>query len=207
MEPEDSDNLLLRLVHPSGKITKLKAQKPETMDAFLSLIQKEVGEPVSSDQVYYIDNDFKEEFSLTNVAELKDKMSINIKKITAEVEPTTEIPSTSTTSTEVSSSSASAKLQWPVLFPIPNFDVDVETEVAKRNNHEVNVPLSKATKGNILKSVCQAIYKYKTYPSDKDFQQVAEQLIKTHPGLKEAGSPLGYECWATCIKYAMVRLP
>lgn len=63
--------------------------------------------------------------------------------------------------------------------------------------------LSSKTKSDILEKVAEEIFKYKAYPTDADFSDVAEALIKKHPCLSEPGSYNGCCGWKQQLKTKM----
>lgn len=54
-------------------------------------------------------------------------------------------------------------------------------------------------KSAILDGLAETIIKYKVYLSDREFDEVAEALVTTHPCLKEPGSVTGYGGWKTSL--------
>ena len=65
---------------------------------------------------------------------------------------------------------------------------------------------SRNEKGRILTTLCEDIYRYKSYPTDADCALVCNVLITTFPCLKEKGGPLGYEAWKNSVKFKMGNL-
>jgi hypothetical protein len=47
---------------------------------------------------------------------------------------------------------------------------------------------SSKTNSDILEKFAEEIFKFKAYPTDADFSDVAEALIQKHPCLSEPGS-------------------
>lgn len=62
---------------------------------------------------------------------------------------------------------------------------------------------SPKTLSDILRKVAEEIYKYKPYPTNADFSDVAEALIKKHPYLYEPGSYNGCYGWKQRLKTKM----
>ena len=62
---------------------------------------------------------------------------------------------------------------------------------------------SPKTLSDILRKVAEEIYKYKPYPTDADFSDVAEVLIKKHPCLCELSSYNGCYGWKQRLKTKM----
>ncbi len=83
-------------------------------------------------------------------------------------------------------------IQWPKEFPIPRFSLETEMQLQK-GNAECNAQKLRLTVGSkmlsdILEKLAEEIFKYKAYPNDEDYSEVAEALIKKHPCLSEPGS-------------------
>ena len=57
----------------------------------------------------------------------------------------------------------------------------------------------------ILDSLVEEIVRYKVYPSDSEFEEVAEALVSSHPCLKEPGSATGYGGWKVSLKYKLAN--
>lgn len=47
------------------------------------------------------------------------------------------------------------------------------------------------------------MYKYTAYPSQEEYDIVAQSLIKKHPCLREPGSAKGWYCWKFSLKFKM----
>ncbi|XP_049322989.1 uncharacterized protein LOC111197377 isoform X2 [Astyanax mexicanus] len=122
-------------------------------------------------------------------------------------------PSTSGASSESSleSSSESASSlkssQWPSVFDVPRFSYDSELKLQHANTafKEGGTFLSPEPKlkSSILDGLAEEIVKYKLYPTDSDFEEVAKALIKKHPCLKEQGSVTGCSGWKVSLKYKL----
>ncbi|XP_047217856.1 uncharacterized protein LOC124866210 [Girardinichthys multiradiatus] len=106
------------------------------------------------------------------------------------------------------SSSVSTRTQmWPREFPIPKFSYDTEIQLEKGNtvfrSNMTRLTMCSKTKSDILEKVAEEIFKYKTYPTDVDFSDVAEALIRKHPCLFEPGSYNGCYGWKQQLKTKM----
>ncbi|KAI9541136.1 hypothetical protein NQZ68_033596 [Dissostichus eleginoides] len=90
------------------------------------------------------------------------------------------------------SSDTYRKEQWPKVFLIPTFSHSTETQLrdgnAEYQRSQVRLTPSSKMLSNILETLADKVYSYKSYPSDADFSEVAEALTQTHPCLKEPGS-------------------
>lgn len=58
-------------------------------------------------------------------------------------------------------------------------------------------------KHEILEKLAEAIYTFKAYPCDEEFNDVATALIQKHPCLIEPGSVTGCNGWKNSIKFKM----
>ncbi|XP_045898695.1 uncharacterized protein LOC123966596 isoform X2 [Micropterus dolomieu] len=111
--------------------------------------------------------------------------------------------------TDVLSSSESMSLRssWPAVFHVPKFSYDAELKLQQASlayirNGTVLIPDPKL-KSAILDGLVQEIVQYKVYVSDKEMEQVAQSLIKTHPCLTEKGSCSGCGGCKTSLKYKL----
>ncbi|XP_038573015.1 uncharacterized protein LOC119901501, partial [Micropterus salmoides] len=106
-----------------------------------------------------------------------------------------------------SSESTSSRSSWPAVFHVPKFSYDAELKLQQASlayirNGTVLIPDPKL-KSAILDGLVQEIVQYKVYVSDKEMEQVAQSLIKTHPCLTEKGSCSGCGGWKTSLKYKL----
>ena len=152
--------------------------------------------------------------NLTSTAELEDFATIKVIPLTDDdqtIPVCDDLVSTETDDTELPSSpssSVSPRTQmWPREFPIPTFTYDPELQLEKGNAVYISskTPLTPSpnTISDILTKVAEEIYKYKPYPTDADFSDVAEALIKKHPCLYEPSSYNGCYGWKQRLKTKM----
>ncbi|XP_055040333.2 uncharacterized protein [Misgurnus anguillicaudatus] len=96
---------------------------------------------------------------------------------------------------------------WPAVFTVPRFAYDAELKLEQGNaifkRQGIYLSPDPKLKISILDGLAEEIVKYKVYPSDAEYTQVAEALIKKHPCLKERGSVNGYSGWKTSLKYKL----
>lgn len=98
---------------------------------------------------------------------------------------------------------------WPLVFDVPKFPYDCEIQLEKANAafkatgalHDPNTRLKTA----ILDGLAEAIVQYKVYPTDGEFEDVAEALVSSHPCLREPGSATGYAGWKVSLKYKLAN--
>lgn len=82
-------------------------------------------------------------------------------------------------------------------------ELQLEKGNAVYRSNMTRLTLSSKTKSDILEKVAEEIFKYKAYPTDADFSDVAEALIKKHPCLSEPGSYNGCCGWKQQLKTKM----
>lgn len=87
-------------------------------------------------------------------------------------------------------------LRGQIFFNVPHFSYDAElkleqADAAFREKGTLLIPDPKL-KSDIPEGLIQAIVQHKVYVTDREFDQVAEALIKRHPCLQERGSATGY---------------
>ncbi|XP_028430573.1 uncharacterized protein LOC114553561 [Perca flavescens] len=189
---------------------------PETMEQLMDEVRKVCGFN-GNFRLQYQDRDFGDALvNLTSTVELEDLATVKVIPIIDDCSQGLNLTvcddlSTQSDDTELlstPSSSVSTRTQmWPREFPIPTFSYDTELQLEKgnvvyRSNMTRLTPSSK-TKSDILEKVAEEIFKYKAYPTDSDFSDVAEALIKKHPCLSEPGSYNGCYGWKQRLKTKM----
>lgn len=205
LNPDDTRKLIL----PEGI--------PETMEQLMNEVRKVCGLN-GNFRLQYQDKDFGDALvNLTSTAELDDLATIKVIPVaddgSQEILLTfcNDFLSTQSDDTELlstPSSSASTRTQmWPREFPIPVFSYDTELQLEKGNSayrsNMTRLTLRPKAMSDILEKVAEEIYKYKGYPDDSDFSNVAEALIKKHPCLSEPGSYNGCYGWKQRLKTKM----
>lgn len=190
LNPDDTRKLVL----PGGI--------PESMEQLMDEVRKVCGLN-GNFRLQYQDRDFGDALvNLTSTVELEDLATVKVIPISddfsQEITLTIcdDIVSTQSDDTELlstPSSSVSTRTQmWPHVFPIPKFSYDTELQLEKGNavfrSNNTRLTLSSKAKSDILEKLAEEIFKFKAYPRDVDFSDVAEALIKKHPCLSEPGS-------------------
>lgn len=84
-----------------------------------------------------------------------------------------------------------------------NTDCGKGNLVYMRDNKLLEV--SRDLKHDILEGLAGEIYKYTAYPTDEHFTEVASELIKAHPCLKEPGSTSVFASWKSSIVFKMAN--
>lgn len=200
----------MKLTFPSGI--------PDSVDTLRHEIQRQCG--VEGEfRLQYMDSDFDQFMNLTSTADIQDKSTIKV--IRSSEQPTQsasrsqafcETDSSADTdilsSPESTTSTSSLRSQgWPLSFPIPSFVYEVEMQLSKANQKFLAegkrlIPSPKLM-SDILDALASEIIKYTPYPSNAQFNDVAEALIIQHPCLKEQGSVSGFYGWKISLKYKM----
>ncbi|MEQ2231224.1 hypothetical protein ILYODFUR_037336 [Ilyodon furcidens] len=91
-------------------------------------------------------------------------------------------------------------------FQYPNSlttEIQLEKGSTVFRSNMTRLTLCSKTKSDILEKVAEEIFKYKAYPTDADFSDVAEALIRKHPCLTEPGSYNGCYGWKQRLKTKM----
>ncbi|XP_052459822.1 uncharacterized protein LOC128018377 isoform X2 [Carassius gibelio] len=163
-------------------------------------------------RLQYNDADFGTWVNLTSTSQLKDLGTLKVipvePTVTLFLEPVgTSVNKASFLSQDDSSISASSddtlpissassdtyrKEQWPKVFVIPTFSHSTESQLrdgnAEYQRSQARLTPSSKMLSNILETLADKVYSYRSYPSDADLSEVAEALTQTHPCLKEPGS-------------------
>ncbi|XDV25457.1 hypothetical protein PO909_029373 [Leuciscus waleckii] len=193
-----------RLVFPSGL--------PSTVTELETEIKTQC-KIKQSFRLQFMDSLFANDFmNLTSVEEVQDKATVKGDHCADVDSPTTHNDDSfgsSDDSTIIlsSSQSTSSRSSWPDFFYVPRFSYDAELKLeqahaAFREKGTLLIPDPKL-KSDILDELIQAIVQHKVYVTDREFDQVAEALIKKHPRLQERGSATGYGGWKTSLKYKL----
>ncbi|XP_037621965.1 uncharacterized protein LOC119486148 isoform X2 [Sebastes umbrosus] len=205
LNPDDTRKLIL----PNGI--------PETMEQLMYEVRKVCGLNANF-RLQYQDRDFGDALvNLTSTAELEDFATVKVVPITDDcsqeliLNVCEDLVSTQSDDTELlstPSSTVSTRTQMsPREFPIPTFSYDTELQLEKGNavyrSNKTRLTLSSKIKSDILEKVAEEIFEYKAYPTDSDFSDVAEALIKKHPCLSEPGSYSGCYGWKQRLKTKM----
>uniref|UniRef100_A0A3B4YDX4 PB1 domain-containing protein n=1 Tax=Seriola lalandi dorsalis TaxID=1841481 RepID=A0A3B4YDX4_SERLL len=205
LNPDDTRKLIL----PDGI--------PKTMEQLMNEVRNVCGLN-GNFRLQYQDKDFGDALvNLTSTAELEDLATIKVIPIADDSSQEVILTfcdgfaSTQSDDTELlstPSSSASTRTQmWPREFLIPTFSYDTELQLEKGNavyrSNMTRLTLRPKAMSDILEKVTEEIYKYKGYPQDSDFSDVAEALIKKHPCLSEPGSYNGCYGWKQRLKTKM----
>lgn len=123
-------------------------------------------------------------------------------------------PSTSASSDCVASASPepSSRIKssaWPAVFTVPRFAYDAELKLDQGNaafkTHGTFLSPDPKLKMAIFDGLAEEIVRYKVYPTNTEYSQVAEALIEKHPCLKERGSANGYSGWKASVKYKLAN--
>ena len=199
-----------RVIFSEHDIRRLDVMLVDTDDVgdFVRLVAEKLN-IVEEFKLQYADPDFNNEFC--NVENMLSLQTTNTLKI---VMVPRALDRSSQSAPEEQSSSSSATLrvcsELPKPYNLPDFDL--QTKLLLQNKQKVFTDTgalflpAKNEKGKILSTLCEDIYKYKSYPNDTDCAAVSKALIAAYPCLKEKGGPLGYEAWKNSLKFKMSSL-
>ncbi|XP_054606552.1 sterile alpha motif domain-containing protein 3 [Nothobranchius furzeri] len=217
-------------VNNSQRLT-LQDGIPDTVGELQQHIKSQCGVETPF-RLQFMDAEFGNEFTnLTSVSEIQDKGTLKLIFDSASSDLpggppppppySTVIPqsidesqcsSGSANDTDILStpeSSSSRSSGWPVFFRVPRFPYDCELQLNKANaafkENGTLLDPDMRLKTAILESLAEEIVQYKVYPSDRDFDEVAEALVESHPCLKEPGSATGYGGWKVSLKYKLAN--
>lgn len=212
--------MILHVILSPEDIRKVYIDRPQSIESLLSTLKSKLN--IQSDfTLQYEDPEFDHELcNLTTITELppeKATLKVNCRAppsdssqsdVTLDTAVMSSSPDSSTNNGNPGSITASSRSQqWPVSFPIPSFLYDVELRLKRGNEqfakHGSLLSLSKDVKSEILDKLATAIYSYKVYPSNKEFESVSRALTETHPCLKEPGSAIGWYGWKISLKFKM----
>ena len=207
-------NMLLRIILNKDDIRKIQiGSLPETLDEFYSFLKCKLG--LEGDLVVqYEDREFDNELcnlmSLSDLPEGKATLKVTVKQVPESYHTDSTLDTASVISSPSSSSEdiSTRRRPWPDPFEIPRFSYDVEL-LLKRGNEAYQengalLHIRKDTKSEILDKLAEALCTYTNgYPTQEEFDIVAQSLIKKHPCLREPGSAKGWYCWRFSLRCKM----
>lgn len=199
----------LRIIVHDNDIRKITLSgKPQTLDSLVEQLEEKLGLQYKF-SLQYEDPDFNNALvNLTDITDLPDKPTLKIITLVSTPTPSTA----STDDTEIlpfspESRSSLSRSPWPDTFEIPNFPVDIEYRLRQGNllymRDKTYLQVPRDMKHEILEKLAEAIYTFKAYPCDEEFNDVATALIQKHPCLIEPGSVTGCNGWKNSIKFKM----
>lgn len=208
----EQQNITMRVIVSEGDIRKMTTKRPDTLDDLIGWL-KGILQANYSFTLQYQDPEFNNELcNLTNLSELPEKPTIKIIPMIelVPISPNTESygDTSSQTDTEIlSSSPLDRSFQWPEVFDVPKFSVDVEYRLRQGNllylRDGTYLKVTKELKHDILEKLAETMYTFKAYPEKDDFEAVAKALVQTHPCLQESGSSSGWIGWKNSLKFKM----
>ncbi|GAA6219745.1 uncharacterized protein LOC110972297 [Lates japonicus] len=211
-EMATQQKLTMRVIFCEGDIRKMTmTPAPNTVDDLMNWVKKSV-EPDYNFTLQYKDPEFNNALcNLTDISDLPEKPTIQIIPVLDLIPvPQSEINSevSSQPDTEIlSTSSLEGREEWPEVFDIPKFPVDVEYRLRQGNLMYLcdgtYLKVTKDMKHDILEKLAETIYGYKTYPIKEEFEVVAKALVAEHPCRKEQGSSSGCQGWINSLKFKM----
>ncbi|XP_053296317.1 sterile alpha motif domain-containing protein 3 [Pleuronectes platessa] len=203
----------MRVIVSEGDIRKLTMTKrPDTLEDLTGMLRDTLQANYTF-VLQYQDPEFDNELcNLTDLSELPEKPTIKIIPLIELVPVTPQTESCSDTGSQadtdiLSNSSLDRSFQWPEIFEIPKFSVDVEYRLRQGNllylRDATYLKMTKELKHDILEKLAETMYAFKAYPTKREFEDVAKALVLTHPCLKESGSSSCYDGWKNCLKFKM----
>ncbi|XP_024116549.1 uncharacterized protein LOC112138208 [Oryzias melastigma] len=218
---------ILRVVFGEDDASKLSL--PNGIPSSVECLKEEIRRQFDLSQNFrlqYRDIEFNNEFvNLTLTSEIQNKSTVKVVYLPLEsvvslhdtVQGTdAQSSSTSVDDTDIpslpkshSSYSSLRSLPWPTNFQIPEFSYEVQVQLERGQQAFLTsgtlLHPSTKLKSDILESLASEIIKYKMYPSNTEFDNVAEALTTKYPCLKEQGSVCGYYGWKISLKYKMAN--
>ena len=208
--------MLLRVIISPQDIRKLRLDSVPDSVHGLKLVLKKSFQLCSLFDLQYEDEDFKDFCNLTCIDDLpKEKVTLKVNFCSVSSDSSLETlsagcpssPSTSSASSSHTESFAGRSQPWPTLFPLPTFSYDVELRLSHGNGafrKDGTLPsISRDMKSEILEKMAEAMYSFKAYPDEQQFESAAIALIEKHPCLKERGSTSGWYGWKISLKFKM----
>ncbi|XP_061770717.1 uncharacterized protein LOC133561440 [Nerophis ophidion] len=209
------EKFIMRVIVSEGDIRKLTmTTRPDRLEDLIGWLKGTLQANYSF-VLQYQDPDFNNGLcNLADVSELPDTPTIKILPM-IDLVPVTEAVTeqsglcsdrSSQADTEIlSTSSLDRSVQWPEVFEIPKFSVDVEYRLRQGNllymRDGTYLKVTKELKHNILEKLAEIIYTFDAYPTKEDLAAVAKALIETHLCLQEPGSPSGCGGWRNSLKF------
>lgn len=207
--------MTLRVILTEADIRKVTLnRRPATVEELISNIKELLGLDYNC-SLQYKDPDFNYELcNLSDIADLPEKPTIKVIPVLELVPVSASAESfddnQSTGDTEIlSQSSQERQTQWPELFEVPNFSVDVEYRLRQANllyfRDGTHLKVTKDLKHEILERLAESMYGFTPYPNNAQFESVAAALINKHPCLQEKGSTSRCTGWKNSLKYKMAN--
>lgn len=206
--PHDMETrTVLRVIVTDNDIRKVTLpSKPQTLDSLIEQLGQHLDLPYTF-SLQYEDADFNNALvNLTDIADLPEKPTLKV--ISLVTSPTPSQANTDIISvTSQEESPLTRQDPWPETFEIPSFSVDVEYRLRQGNllfmRDKTYLQVPRDMKHEVLEKLAEAMYKFKAYPREEDFNDVASALVKKHPCLFEPGSSTGCNGWKNSIKFKM----
>jgi len=198
-------DFVLRVIISDHDIRKVKFPiKPHSVEELHQSLRAKLN--LANFTILYQDSDFNNELcTLTVMEELSPFATVQIMEIVTEATEAGTVQPVALD--EAGASNLRSNVGWPKEFVVPKFDHDIEFLLAKGNaefkEHGTLLMLPKSSKGSVLQKLACAMYDYKAYPNEAEFNAVAEALISKHPCLREAGSRTGFDGWRNSLQFKM----
>lgn len=195
-----------RVVLPDGNVRKLDCQASTVADLYTAVKDRlssclELGQ---SFMIHYLDDEFKEFFSLEQDSDIHDLMSIKIvltNVVQAESGGGAVPPGNSgDQACEAAEESSSSRNQTIACYTLPKFDADLTLMLQKGTG-----VCSHGEKSRILTRLCADLFEnYSAYPSTSDLETVAKAFIDHYPNMKDTGTGgKCYDSWTNSLVFKM----
>ncbi|XP_016415468.1 uncharacterized protein LOC107745950, partial [Sinocyclocheilus rhinocerous] len=197
--------MTLRVIITEADIRKVTLnRRPATVEELISNIKELLGLDYRF-SFQYKDPEFNHELcNLSDIADLPEKPILELVPVSASAESLDD--NLSTAGTEIlSQSSQERQAQWPELFDVPDFSVDVKYRLRQANllycSDGTLLKVTKDLKHEILERLAESMYGFTAYPNNGQFESVAAALINKHPCPQEKGSTSRCSGWKNSLKY------
>lgn len=207
--------MTLRVILTEADIRKVVLNtRPATVEDLIRKLQESLGLNYNCN-LQYKDPEFNYELcNLTDIEDLPEKPTVKVipllelVPVSTSDEVLSDTPSVADTDI-LSTSSQERQKQWPELFDIPDFSVDVNYRLRQADlqflRDGTHLKVSKELKHEILERLSESMYSYTAYPNNAQFESVALALISKHPCLQERGSTSRCSGWKSSLKYKMAN--
>ncbi|CAB1328336.1 unnamed protein product [Coregonus sp. 'balchen'] len=174
----------LRLILEEGGIKRMiLPERPASVDQLIILLRTQFDIPYTIDIQFQNSQSDSQFCKLTCIDDLPNRGTIKLL-----------ILEDAMASSGVSLSNPHLSTSQHPGQPSDNFE-------AQTFSHDLELVLTRNQRQQILDGVAKAMYERNEYPSECDFEDVAEALVHRHKCLADNGSPKGWEGWKNGLKF------
>ena len=189
MEENTDYSFFLKVVLSELDMQKLKLNKrPASIRDLMERLKESFTIPYDF-VVQYEDKDFKSFLSVNDISDIENYGTVKIVRVT-----------NSSIAEDEKESQASSSKPWPKVFPLPEFDFEVQQHL-KSNSKDLVPNLKK----KIVAALANVVAKYTVYPTHQDIRNMCISLVETYPQLK-GDCPGGFDNWIISLKFKMGNL-